>query len=250
MSKISQRNALKISLPLRCAELEEFFFQLGGPLDPGGPLSLSNSLMSTHTCIHTSTPPPRSWPHDRDFSSPSASAPLKNLCPFFCRKLVQRMPGGNLFAPLFEKSGFCLLSALFAPKFAAEGSGRPPSPLARWHHPLQGLVVMSQQLDMVATALYNNCIPDAWADKAYPSLKPLSSWVIDLMARTDALEAWYQRGALWRLLLAVPNLHLSFAIFVSATKATFQHVRADRTRIEHFKSRTTFYDSLLVTARM
>eukprot|EP00667_Euglena_gracilis_P000011 EG_transcript_11 len=65
--------------------------------------------------------------------------------------------------------------------------------LALLQNALKGLVVMSQQLDMVATALYNNCIPDAWADKAYPSLKPLSSWVIDLMARTDALEAWYQR---------------------------------------------------------
>lgn len=65
----------------------------------------------------------------------------------------------------------------------------------RCRPPPQGLVVMSQQLDMVSTALYNNVIPDSWADKAYPSLKPLSAWVIDLVARTDALEAWYQRGA-------------------------------------------------------
>jgi dynein heavy chain len=36
-------------------------------------------------------------------------------------------------------------------------------------------------------------VPDSWASKAYPSLKPLSSWVIDLVQRTEAIEAWYQR---------------------------------------------------------
>ena len=67
------------------------------------------------------------------------------------------------------------------------------SSLALLRKALKGLVVMSLQLEQTATSLYNNMVPDAWASKAYPSLKPLSTWVIDLTARLQALDAWYQR---------------------------------------------------------
>ena len=33
-----------------------------------------------------------------------------------------------------------------------------------------------------------------WAAKAYPSLKPLSSWVTDLMERLDFIRTWAERG--------------------------------------------------------
>ena len=61
---------------------------------------------------------------------------------------------------------------------------------------LKGLVVMSQSLETMFNSLYNNSVPKQWADKvstsdgmiskscfscacmqAYPSLKPLASWV-------------------------------------------------------------------------
>ncbi|XP_032177365.1 dynein heavy chain 1, axonemal isoform X1 [Mustela erminea] len=59
---------------------------------------------------------------------------------------------------------------------------------------LKGLVVMSSQLELMATSLYNNTVPELWKAKAYPSLKPLSSWVMDLMQRLDFLQAWIQGG--------------------------------------------------------
>lgn len=59
---------------------------------------------------------------------------------------------------------------------------------------LKGLVVMSSQLELMATSLYNNTVPELWKAKAYPSLKPLSSWVMDLMQRLDFLQTWIQGG--------------------------------------------------------
>lgn len=59
---------------------------------------------------------------------------------------------------------------------------------------LKGLVVMSQQLEELSISLYNNMIPKAWADKAYPSLKPLSAWVNDLVERLHFVQRWYDKG--------------------------------------------------------
>uniref|UniRef100_A0A6I8N290 Dynein axonemal heavy chain 1 n=1 Tax=Ornithorhynchus anatinus TaxID=9258 RepID=A0A6I8N290_ORNAN len=59
---------------------------------------------------------------------------------------------------------------------------------------LKGLVVMSLQLELMATSLYNNTVPELWNSKAYPSLKPLSSWVIDLLQRIHFLETWIMDG--------------------------------------------------------
>lgn len=59
---------------------------------------------------------------------------------------------------------------------------------------LKGLVVMSSQLELMAASLYNNTVPELWNAKAYPSLKPLSSWVMDLLRRLDFLQAWIQGG--------------------------------------------------------
>ena len=46
---------------------------------------------------------------------------------------------------------------------------------------LKGLVVMSDALETMSMAVFNNTVPDMWANKAYPSLKPLGSWVADLL---------------------------------------------------------------------
>eukprot|EP00163_Fabomonas_tropica_P009440 TRINITY_DN1923_c0_g2_i1.p1 TRINITY_DN1923_c0_g2~~TRINITY_DN1923_c0_g2_i1.p1 ORF type:complete len:2559 (-),score=897.69 TRINITY_DN1923_c0_g2_i1:297-7319(-) len=59
---------------------------------------------------------------------------------------------------------------------------------------LKGLVVMSRPLEHLADQLYNNQIPDMWAEKAYPSLKPLSSWVTDLLERLAFLKNWIKAG--------------------------------------------------------
>uniref|UniRef100_A0A8C3GR01 Dynein axonemal heavy chain 1 n=1 Tax=Cairina moschata TaxID=8855 RepID=A0A8C3GR01_CAIMO len=59
---------------------------------------------------------------------------------------------------------------------------------------LKGLVVMSSQLELMADSLYNNAVPAMWNTKAYPSLKPLASWVNDLVQRIEFLKKWINHG--------------------------------------------------------
>ena len=37
-------------------------------------------------------------------------------------------------------------------------------------------------------------VPELWASKAYPSLKPLSSWVTDLQERISFIQTWVEQG--------------------------------------------------------
>ena len=46
---------------------------------------------------------------------------------------------------------------------------------------------MSDALERMSTSVFNNSVPDMWANKAYPSLKPLGSWVADLLQVLDQL---------------------------------------------------------------
>ncbi|KAJ9446655.1 Dynein-1-beta heavy chain [Diplonema papillatum] len=59
---------------------------------------------------------------------------------------------------------------------------------------VKGLVVMSGELDEVYKALFINTVPGAWQSKAYPSLKPLASWVANLAERLEMIEKWYKDG--------------------------------------------------------
>ncbi|XP_049894014.1 dynein axonemal heavy chain 1 [Epinephelus moara] len=59
---------------------------------------------------------------------------------------------------------------------------------------LKGLVVMSSELELMANSLFNNMVPDMWKAKAYPSLKPLASWVSDLLQRISFLQRWICNG--------------------------------------------------------
>lgn len=59
---------------------------------------------------------------------------------------------------------------------------------------IKGLVVMSLDLDQLASSLFNNQVPQEWARSAYPSLKPLSAWVMDLEARLNFISNWARSG--------------------------------------------------------
>jgi len=47
---------------------------------------------------------------------------------------------------------------------------------------------MSEELEKVYTSFLNNQVPQLWANAAYPSLKPLGSWVKDLVLRLHFIE--------------------------------------------------------------
>ncbi|CAM9289484.1 unnamed protein product, partial [Discosporangium mesarthrocarpum] len=59
---------------------------------------------------------------------------------------------------------------------------------------LKGLVVMSGELESVGKAIALNSVPSAWEAKAYPSMKPLTAWVDDLMERLKFSRTWVEKG--------------------------------------------------------
>ncbi|XP_018593809.2 dynein heavy chain 6, axonemal [Scleropages formosus] len=59
---------------------------------------------------------------------------------------------------------------------------------------IAGLVVMSEEMERIYNSFLNNQVPDHWANAAYPSLKPLGSWVKDLALRTSFIDNWIQHG--------------------------------------------------------
>lgn len=59
---------------------------------------------------------------------------------------------------------------------------------------LKGLTIMSQELEEVLQAVQTNKIPDLFARFSYPSLKPLSSYMVDLNMRVKFLQNWIELG--------------------------------------------------------
>ena len=63
---------------------------------------------------------------------------------------------------------------------------------------LVGELVMSQDLERMATSIFNNQVPEMWTNdgegKGHLSLKPLASWIQDLNERIDFLQGWYDNG--------------------------------------------------------
>ncbi|BBN11637.1 hypothetical protein Mp_5g13570 [Marchantia polymorpha subsp. ruderalis] len=59
---------------------------------------------------------------------------------------------------------------------------------------LKGLVVMSPDLEMLCNSIFLNLVPEMWQGKAYPSLKPLSAWIDDLLERCKFISKWIAEG--------------------------------------------------------
>ena len=68
------------------------------------------------------------------------------------------------------------------------------STLASLNDAVQGLVVMTSQLEAMSSYLLANRVPPAWHAAGYPSLKPLGSWVADLCARVAFFTTWVAEG--------------------------------------------------------
>lgn len=59
---------------------------------------------------------------------------------------------------------------------------------------INGFIVMSGTLDSMYLKIQNNQVPKNWEAVAYPSLKPLSSWYLDLIERISFFDNWLKHG--------------------------------------------------------
>ena len=61
---------------------------------------------------------------------------------------------------------------------------------------LIGEVTMSDELEKMATSIFDNFVPKSWTSAGYGllSLKPLASWIEDLNERIAFLKNWYDNG--------------------------------------------------------
>lgn len=59
---------------------------------------------------------------------------------------------------------------------------------------IKGTVVMSLELEKMFNSIIDKKVPLLWEDVAYPSLKPLGSWMEDLINRIEFMGSWLYEG--------------------------------------------------------
>jgi len=59
---------------------------------------------------------------------------------------------------------------------------------------VKGLVLMSEDLDKVGKALFDGKVPAMWLKKSFPSLKPLGSYINEVIERAAFFKNWVDNG--------------------------------------------------------
>ena len=83
---------------------------------------------------------------------------------------------------------------------------------------IAGLVVMNEEMENIYLAFLNNQVPTLYASSAYPSLKPLASWVNDLRLRLLFTKRWILRGSLKTYWISGKVLKISTKMLLSPIK--------------------------------
>merc|ERR1712190_382315 len=68
------------------------------------------------------------------------------------------------------------------------------SSLKAFRKAIKGLIVMTSELEQVGKSMFVNEVPELWSKKGPLSLKPLSSWYLDILARVHFFQAWNELG--------------------------------------------------------
>jgi dynein heavy chain len=68
------------------------------------------------------------------------------------------------------------------------------SSLASLQRALKGEVLMSEELEQMGDALFDNRVPKQWMRVSFASLKPLAGWVADLSQRLNMFTSWLANG--------------------------------------------------------
>merc|ERR1719498_1449057 len=58
----------------------------------------------------------------------------------------------------------------------------------------KGLLLMSAQLETAFLSIFDGKTPTMWLDKSYPSLKPVGSYITDLLDRLKFFQTWMDKG--------------------------------------------------------
>lgn len=89
------------------------------------------------------------------------------------------------------------------------------SGLAALELAVQGKAASTAETDALLASILRNAVPTSWKQRAFPSLKPLSSWIEDLKQRTGVLQSWLTAGTrpspLWLSGLFFPQAFLTAA---------------------------------------
>merc|ERR1719183_3471974 len=66
--------------------------------------------------------------------------------------------------------------------------------LKEFRKAIKGLIVMTADLESLGKSLFVNEQPKQWVAKGPLSLKPLSAWYLDILARVAFFQMWYDLG--------------------------------------------------------
>ena len=73
---------------------------------------------------------------------------------------------------------------------------------------------MSDAMDNLKNSLYMDRIPATWQKNAWPSMRPLSSWLTDFTFRLNQLEEWQANPA------DIPKVNYPFLVIIGPSDSS------------------------------